>query len=1208
DFLIDFVIEQTGYPREIVELDADLEADLGIDSIRKAQLFGEIGQKYDLQADDDLSLDDFPTLRHLLEYMEPRVGGGSASEHVGQVTDREHIVSSATDDGDVYRSQAFLAGEEKGRCNREKIQQWARLYSSVLKFEDAPVFPREIGEELDGVASGAGVSASVVRAAMARPFDALGFFEVIASVRPDETGVALGFGRHVAPHAEAFSEGFVHGSTLSVPGLPGALCGWNQNGLVAWVGRSIRSSDGDAHIRNPASIAVDHAIRTTGSMADATDLLRRMCPLDAPVFLLCVSEQQICRVDGNGEANTFSNEMGAVDAQSPLARVALHDGQKNVSEAIHALVGKDEEEQARMSATSYWLALRVVNGKARVSYGGPTTQWHPDVTESFPSLWVSKENVPLPAKPAVRRHKTTSVTSRYVLNHCEMAAAAGGRQLSGQRVLVLGSGSVAEAVAAEVQQHGAEAVVVPCEGRRDAEQLIEQQESLGALTHVIVAVADGSPSAETCSHLQSLLESVFFICQQWIIKRVEVGDIHDATLTAVTRLGGQFGIETPVEDVAGGGLAGLFKNIAREFPELQVRVVDHASEAHPSEIAHSTITEICTAGNVVEIGYRAGKRLQIVSREEAVPEAAPPLDAVSQGSVWLVTGGARGVTAACARAFGKQYKLRLALVGSTELVDVESEWLHLNESGTKALKGRLMVEAKQRGEDPRRTWKAVEKTIEIRRSLAAFKEEGVEAHYFSCDLSDEEMVRQLVADVERQVGPIRGIVHGAGYESACRFEKKTYAGFSATVGPKALGLEYLLAATDQKILGAVIGFGSTSGRFGGHGQADYAMANDLLAKMVGRIRADRNIPATVFHWHAWDEVGMASRPESRFVLEQFGLKFMPLAEGVQHFLDEIAAGLPASEVVVTEPAFCEAAGCVMSEAADETSTSAGSLINNVQPTAEGVSVSVDFEPTRDRFLVEHTQYGRPLLPAVMAAELIAQSALAAGVTGAVRELRNVTIHRPFGFSTDAQREVTVTVGQQTATGEVPVVGWAAVQNAGGDQSGDPREHFSGSVLVDATGRIDKPLDDQLFPFNPMVYQEDAPLRHGQSFRTLSGLFLDRSGGWGRLTAPDPHIVAAPRGAHGWTVPIALLDGCIVGCAVYSYILLGKRVEVPLRFERLRFADTARENEKCTVRMFYRSHDEKESIYDFILYGSDNRPILALDGLHLARVPSRQESQ
>ena len=42
-FLINFVVEQTGYPEEVVELDADLEADLGIDSIKKAQMFGELG-------------------------------------------------------------------------------------------------------------------------------------------------------------------------------------------------------------------------------------------------------------------------------------------------------------------------------------------------------------------------------------------------------------------------------------------------------------------------------------------------------------------------------------------------------------------------------------------------------------------------------------------------------------------------------------------------------------------------------------------------------------------------------------------------------------------------------------------------------------------------------------------------------------------------------------------------------------------------------------------------------------------------------------------------------------------------------------------------------------------------------------------------------------------------------------------------------------
>ena len=47
---VNFVVEQTGYPAEMVELEADLEADLGIDSIKKAQLWaswasGSAGRK-----------------------------------------------------------------------------------------------------------------------------------------------------------------------------------------------------------------------------------------------------------------------------------------------------------------------------------------------------------------------------------------------------------------------------------------------------------------------------------------------------------------------------------------------------------------------------------------------------------------------------------------------------------------------------------------------------------------------------------------------------------------------------------------------------------------------------------------------------------------------------------------------------------------------------------------------------------------------------------------------------------------------------------------------------------------------------------------------------------------------------------------------------------------------------------------------------------
>ncbi|MCR4413208.1 MAG: phosphopantetheine-binding protein, partial [Thermoguttaceae bacterium] len=77
-FLVNFVVEQTGYPPEIVELDADLEADLGIDSIKKAQLFGELGEYFDIRPDSNLTLDDFPTLRHVLDYLVKNLGASAA--------------------------------------------------------------------------------------------------------------------------------------------------------------------------------------------------------------------------------------------------------------------------------------------------------------------------------------------------------------------------------------------------------------------------------------------------------------------------------------------------------------------------------------------------------------------------------------------------------------------------------------------------------------------------------------------------------------------------------------------------------------------------------------------------------------------------------------------------------------------------------------------------------------------------------------------------------------------------------------------------------------------------------------------------------------------------------------------------------------------------------------------------------------------------
>ncbi|MEO1524390.1 MAG: beta-ketoacyl synthase N-terminal-like domain-containing protein [Planctomycetota bacterium] len=63
-FMIDLLVDQTGYDEDIIDMDADLEGELGVDSIKRAQLLGELSQQYDLPAIQlsDLKLSDFPTL------------------------------------------------------------------------------------------------------------------------------------------------------------------------------------------------------------------------------------------------------------------------------------------------------------------------------------------------------------------------------------------------------------------------------------------------------------------------------------------------------------------------------------------------------------------------------------------------------------------------------------------------------------------------------------------------------------------------------------------------------------------------------------------------------------------------------------------------------------------------------------------------------------------------------------------------------------------------------------------------------------------------------------------------------------------------------------------------------------------------------------------------------------------------------------------
>ncbi|MGC9400138.1 MAG: phosphopantetheine-binding protein [Anaerolineae bacterium] len=73
--LLDIVSEKTGYPAEMLELDMDMEADLGIDSIKRVEILSALQDKHpalpEVEAED---LAELRTLGQITAYMESQQG------------------------------------------------------------------------------------------------------------------------------------------------------------------------------------------------------------------------------------------------------------------------------------------------------------------------------------------------------------------------------------------------------------------------------------------------------------------------------------------------------------------------------------------------------------------------------------------------------------------------------------------------------------------------------------------------------------------------------------------------------------------------------------------------------------------------------------------------------------------------------------------------------------------------------------------------------------------------------------------------------------------------------------------------------------------------------------------------------------------------------------------------------------------------------
>jgi len=98
--IIALLAEKTGYPTDMIEVNMHLEEDLGIDTVKQAEIFGMLRTKYDLPREDGVRIQDYYSVAKIAEYISGRLSssgqpiptnaeGGFASEHSEQAIAKE---------------------------------------------------------------------------------------------------------------------------------------------------------------------------------------------------------------------------------------------------------------------------------------------------------------------------------------------------------------------------------------------------------------------------------------------------------------------------------------------------------------------------------------------------------------------------------------------------------------------------------------------------------------------------------------------------------------------------------------------------------------------------------------------------------------------------------------------------------------------------------------------------------------------------------------------------------------------------------------------------------------------------------------------------------------------------------------------------------------------------------------------------------------
>ncbi|OED65314.1 beta-ketoacyl synthase [Vibrio splendidus ZS-139] len=450
-------------------------------------------------------------------------------------------------------------------------------------------------------------------------------------------------------------------------------------------------------------------------------------------------------------------------------------------------------------------------------------------------------------------------------------------------------------------------------------------------------------------------------------------------------------------------LSGLTKTLSHEWSNVFCRALDADASIDARHLAEAITGELFDIDtNTVEIGLSHAEngesgRATLIAATPGAAQTKNTGAQLTKSDKVLVTGGAKGVTFECALTLAKQCKSHFILAGrSKHITSAElPQWAQGKQE--KELKPAAIAHLQATGDKPTprkvdALLKPVLSSLEINAALAAFNEIGASAEYLSLDVSNHESVAKTLANFDS----ITGLIHGAGVLADKHIQDKTLDELNMVYGTKVGGLEAVLSGLDSSKLKLIAMFSSAAGFYGNTGQSDYSMSNEILNKAALQLSA-RNPQAKVmsFNWGPWDG-GMVNAALKRMFTER-GVYVIPLQAGAELFSSQLLNETGIQLLVGTSMQ-----GSDNKEAAVK-KLNAESVHLAKSPLNTSITVTRHLDPKALPFIQDHCIAGNPVLPTVCAIQWMRE--VAEQLLGVNVSVHNYKLLKGVIFDTDEVQEL-----------------------------------------------------------------------------------------------------------------------------------------------------------------------------------------------------------